>query len=126
MILRQFLHADPVAISYLLGCGGKAAGVAVDPVGDIAPYLDGARETGMRIHYVIDTLLHADHVSAGRALADAAGADYVLFQEAKAALPFHGVRDGDVLEIDNLVIEVSGDEKHRGSPLGVVAPLAAG
>ena len=23
MILRQFLHADPVAASYLFGCGGK-------------------------------------------------------------------------------------------------------
>jgi hypothetical protein len=24
MILRQFLHHDPVGISYLFGCGGKA------------------------------------------------------------------------------------------------------
>lgn len=28
MILRQFLHADPVGISYLFGCGGKAVGAA--------------------------------------------------------------------------------------------------
>ena len=26
MILRQFLHNDPVGISYLFGCGGKATG----------------------------------------------------------------------------------------------------
>jgi hypothetical protein len=39
MILRQFLHADPVAASYLFGCGGKSAAAVVDPVGDIVPYL---------------------------------------------------------------------------------------
>ena len=36
MILRQFLHKDPVAASYLFGCGGKASGAVVDPVGDPA------------------------------------------------------------------------------------------
>lgn len=43
MILRQFLQSDPVAVSYLLGCGGREPGAAVDPVGDIAPYLQAAR-----------------------------------------------------------------------------------
>lgn len=82
MILRQFLHSDPVALPYLFGCAGRAAAAVVDPLGDIAPYLRAAEATGMRIRYVIDTHLHADHVSAGRALAEAAGAEYVLFAEA--------------------------------------------
>ena len=68
MILRQFLHTDPVAISYLFGCGGHAACAVVDPVGDITPYLGASEASGMRIRYVIDTHLHADHRSAGRAL----------------------------------------------------------
>ncbi|GLI95723.1 MBL fold metallo-hydrolase [Methylocystis echinoides] len=106
MILRQFLHTSPVAASYLFGCGGRAAGAVVDPVGDIGPYLRAAEETGMRIRYVIDTHLHADHVSAGRKLAEASGAPYVLSAEAQAAFPFHGVRDGDVLELGNVTISV--------------------
>jgi hydroxyacylglutathione hydrolase len=85
MILRQFLHTDPVAISYLFGCGGKAAAAVVDPVGEIAPYLGVAQDTGMRILYVIDTHIHADHLSTGRQLAEAAGAEYVLFAESEAA-----------------------------------------
>ena len=60
----------------------------------------------MRIRYVIDTHLHADHLSAGRALAQAAGAEYVLFAAAAAKFPFRGVRDGDVLELGNVSIEV--------------------
>ena len=106
MILRQFLHSDPVAASYLFGCGGRAAAAVVDPLGDLAPYLKTAEATGMRILYVIDTHLHADHVSAGRALADAAGGEYVLFADASANFPFRGVGDGDVLELGNVAIKV--------------------
>ena len=102
MILRQFLHTDPVGISYLFGCGGKAAGAVVDPVGDIQPYLQAADNAGMRIHYVIDTHVHADHLSAGRELAAAAGAEYVLSMEAGVSFPHKGVRDGDILPLGNV------------------------
>ncbi|TAL81168.1 MAG: MBL fold metallo-hydrolase [Beijerinckiaceae bacterium] len=105
MILRQFLHSDPVAISYLFGCGGKASAAVVDPVGEIEFYLKTAQETGMRVLYVIDTHLHADHVSAGRRLAQAAGAEYVLFAEADAAQPFRSVHHGDVLPLGNVTAE---------------------
>lgn len=105
MILRQFLHSDPVAASYLFGCGGRASAAVVDPVGDIAPYLRTAEETGMRIHYVIDTHLHADHISAGRDLARAAEAEYVLHGDADVTFPFRGVRDGEVLELGNVSIK---------------------
>ena len=106
MILRQFLHSDPVAASYFFGCAGRAAAAVVDPVGDIAPYLRAAEETGMRIRYVIDTHLHADHLSTGRQLAEAAGAEYVLFAGANATFPFRGVRDGEVLELGNVSVQV--------------------
>lgn len=106
MIVRQFLHSDPVGISYLLGCGGRASGAVVDPVGDVEPYLRAAERSGMRILYVIDTHVHADHVSAGRALADAAGAEYVLSEKANVTLPFKAVADGDELELGNVVLKV--------------------
>ena len=106
MILRQYLHTDPVAISYLFGCGGKACGAVVDPVGDVGSYLDAARASGMEILYVIDTHIHADHLSAGRALADAVGAEYLLFAEADVRGRFRRVRDGDVLSLGNVSVEV--------------------
>lgn len=106
MILRQFLHTDPVAASYLFGCGGKASAAVVDPVGDIRPYLDAAEATGMRILYVIDTHVHADHLSSGRELAQASGGEYVLFDGASAAYPFRGVRDGETLELGNVAATI--------------------
>jgi hydroxyacylglutathione hydrolase len=106
MILRQFLHSDPVAASYLFGCGGKASAAVVDPVGDIRSYLEAAEGTGMRILYVIDTHVHADHLSSGRELAEASGGEYVLFEGADAAYPFRGVRDGETLELGNVAATI--------------------
>lgn len=106
MVLRQFLHTDPVAISYLFGCGGHATVAVVDPVGDIGLYLHTAEQTATHIRYVIDTHIHADHLSAGRALAEAANAPYVLFAEAPVAFAFKGVCDGEILELGNDTIQV--------------------
>ncbi|TIL77763.1 MAG: MBL fold metallo-hydrolase, partial [Mesorhizobium sp.] len=106
MILRQFLHSDPVAASYLFGCGGKSAAAIVDPVGDIAPYLRVAEATGMRILYVVDTHIHADHISAGRTLAAASGAEYMLFEGAEAGFPFRRAKDGEVVELGNVTMTV--------------------
>ena len=49
MILRQFLHAEPTAASYLLGCVGNAAGVVVDPLFPIEPSLEAASSAGTPI-----------------------------------------------------------------------------
>jgi hydroxyacylglutathione hydrolase len=43
-----------------------------------------AEEIGLAIKYVVDTHVHADHVSLGRRLAREAGAEYVLHAEAGA------------------------------------------
>jgi hydroxyacylglutathione hydrolase len=106
MILRQFLHTAPIGVSYLFGCGGKSAGAVVDPAGDIQVYLRAAAETGMRIRFVVDTHIHADHPSAGRRLAAQCGADYVLSATAEVSFAFHAVRDGDVLSLGNVAVTV--------------------
>ncbi len=120
MILRQFLHSDPVAISYFAGCGTHAAAAVVDPIGDIDPYLRVAEEAGTRIRYVVDTHLHADHISAGRALAEAAGAEYVLFADAPVTYPFHGARDGDVLELGNTLMKALHTPGHTPEHISLV------
>ena len=105
MIFRQFLHASPIGASYLFGCGGQAKCVVVDPVDDIALYEETSRDTGMQIVQVIDTHVHADHISGGRALADAVGASYLVHQSVDAP---EGARiaDGQELSIGNVAIRV--------------------
>jgi glyoxylase-like metal-dependent hydrolase (beta-lactamase superfamily II) len=106
MILRQFLHQDSVGVSYLFGCGGRATGAVIDPVGAVEPYLQAAEAAGMRIDYVIDTHIHADHLSAGRRLAEVAGSRYVLSSRAEVSFQFEAVEDGQDLTLGNVTARV--------------------
>jgi hydroxyacylglutathione hydrolase len=122
MILRQFLHTEPViATSYLFGCGGHSAGAVVDAVGEPERYLEAAAAVGLRLRYVIDTHVHADHLSAGRELAEAAGAEYILHASAGARFPFRAVEDGDVLPLGNVDARVLHVPGHTPEHLALVA-----
>jgi len=105
MIFRQFLHMQPIGASYLFGCGGQAKCIVVDPVEDISAYERASRETGMQIVYVIDTHVHADHVSGGRALAEAAGATYAVHESIEAPEESR-LRDGQELVVGNVSVRV--------------------
>jgi glyoxylase-like metal-dependent hydrolase (beta-lactamase superfamily II) len=121
MILRQYLHTEPVvAASYLFGCGGHAAGAVVDPVDDPGRYLEAAAAMGLQLRYVIDTHVHADHLSVGRELAAAAGAEYVLHASAGARFPFRPVEDGHVLPLGNVTAQILHVPGHTPEHLGLV------
>jgi glyoxylase-like metal-dependent hydrolase (beta-lactamase superfamily II) len=105
MIFRQFLHRSPVGASYLFGCGGQGQCVVVDPVEDIEPYRQVSRETGMRIVHVVDTHVHADHVSGGRALADVSGATYLVHESIDAPAESR-LTDHQELAVGNVTIRV--------------------
>lgn len=120
MILRQFLHTDPVGISYFFGCGGQAAGAVVDPVGDVGLYHRAAEAAGMRIRFVIDTHVHADHISMGRVLSEMAEAEYVLHSSAQVAFPFMAVEDGDLLELGNVTAQVMHTPGHTPEHLSLL------
>lgn len=106
MILRQFLHREPIGISYLLGCSGRGVAAIVDPAGPLEPYLEAASQGGTRITHVIDTHVHADHMSSALELARVTQADYVLSSVADVTVPFRSVQDGETLLLGNVTVEV--------------------
>lgn len=120
MIFRQYLHFDPVGASYFFGCGSKASGAVLDPVLDVDQYLKASEATGMQIKYVIDTHVHADHLSGARRLAEATGAQLVLHASAGAAYPFRAVHDGDELELGNTLVRVIHTPGHTPESMSLV------
>lgn len=101
MYFRQLLHEDRSCASYLVGCPTLGLCAAVDPQGDPLRYIEAAEDNAMVISHVIDTHVHADHLSAARALAEAAGATLYLGAHAEIAFEFSPLSDGEVLEIGN-------------------------
>lgn len=101
MFFRQLLHEDQSCASYLLGCPTLGLCAAIDPQGDPQRYIDAAEDNAMVISHVIDTHVHADHLSGVRALAEAASATLHLGATAEVGFEFSPLRDGDVLEIGN-------------------------
>jgi len=105
MIFRQFLHASPIAASYLLGCASRGQCVVVDPLEDIDLYQRASRDTAMRIVHVIDTHVHADHLSGGRALAEAVGASY-LVHESAGVEGARALKDDQELTVGNVTLRI--------------------
>jgi glyoxylase-like metal-dependent hydrolase (beta-lactamase superfamily II) len=108
VFFRQYPTKDST-LSYFFGCGTLARSVAVDVVaGDEPWFIEEARKANVKITHVIDTHVHADHVSGGRNLAAMTGALYCL-HESNAGLvkfSFEPLRDSQVIEAGNVIIRV--------------------
>jgi glyoxylase-like metal-dependent hydrolase (beta-lactamase superfamily II) len=101
------LPTKEASLSYLFGCGGKGKGMAVDVVaGDEDWFVNQAKERDVKITHVIDTHVHADHYSGGKALADKTGAKYCLHENAGVKFPFEKLTDNQVIELGNVAVTV--------------------
>jgi len=95
MYFKQFLHDQGGCSSYLIASRQSREALVVDPQYDIQAYLDLAAERNYSICHVIDTHVHADHLSGNRRLAAAAGAPLWLHASADVVFPFNPLEDGD-------------------------------
>jgi glyoxylase-like metal-dependent hydrolase (beta-lactamase superfamily II) len=84
-------------LSYLVGSASAAA--VIDAALDPQVYLGLANQYGWRITIVLDTHIHADHLSRSRALAEHSGAHLYLPDQDRVGYPFKALRDGDSLPI---------------------------
>ena len=108
MFFRQLL-AQEATLSYFFGCGSCHVGVAVDPVlGDEDWFINEAAKQDVKITHIIDTHVHADHFSGGRALAEKTGALYCLHESnrSRVTFPFEPLKDKQRIMVGNVVVEV--------------------
>ncbi len=109
MLLKYFYDRALAQASYMVGCAETGEAMVVDPSRDITPYLEAARQEGLRISYVTETHIHADFVSGSCELASATGARLYLsdiggkdWKYGFDAVPVH---DGDSWMVGNICIE---------------------
>ncbi len=97
-------------LSYLIGAGGR--GVVVDPSVEVAAYLETAQRAGLRITHVLETHVHADHLSRARELCRAASAELLIPANQRATYPFRPLQDGRSLSVGGLEIEAVATPGH--------------
>lgn len=108
MFFKQ-LATKEASLSYFFGCGSLGKAVAVDVVaGDEDWFVQQAKDANVTITHVIDTHVHADHYSGGRALARRVGAQYCLHESDKDFVQFEftPLKDNETIEAGNVVIRV--------------------
>src|SRR5919201_5314854 len=120
MYFKQFLNDERGCSSYFIASRQSREAVVVDPDLEVQPYLDLAAERGYTIKYVLDTHLHADHVSGNRKLAAATGAEMCLHELADVAFPFRKLRDGDELRVGQLILRIGHTPVHRPEPMSIL------
>jgi hydroxyacylglutathione hydrolase len=100
MFFKQYSLDGLACQSYLIGDQERA--VVVDPQRDVDMYLETAAAQSMRISDVIDSHLHADHVSGNTELAQRTGARLHIHPAAGATYAHEAMNDGDVLAIGSI------------------------
>ena len=107
MIFRPYHYFETGCAAYLFGCGTLGTCCVVDAhEQSVDDYVAFAAAKGMRITHVIDTHVHADHRSGGRALASKVGASYGLHASADVSVPFEPLHDGQELTLGNTRVKV--------------------
>lgn len=97
-------------LSYVVAAGGEA--LVVDPSSDVERYLGIAAEHGWSVSHVLDTHLHADHVSGARALAAATDAALHLSAADPLRFPFAPLSDGEQLALGDAAVTVLATPGH--------------
>lgn len=106
MFVQQFFVEGLGCASYFVGCEAKGIAAVIDPDRDIKKYLETAQSRGLKITHIIETHLHADHVSGNSDLADHTGAEIYLHENSDAEFPHKKVRQDDVIELGNIRLKV--------------------
>jgi glyoxylase-like metal-dependent hydrolase (beta-lactamase superfamily II) len=125
-----FLQFDRVAkggTGYLLGANGEA--LIVDPPRKAQPYLEAAREHGLKVVAVADTHAHADYISGGPGLSRALEIPYYLhpgdailpYDGSPAKLDFTKAEEGSAIPVGKSSVRVAHTPGHT---LGSVTFLA--
>lgn len=90
-------------LSYLIASNKEAA--VIDASVDIEVYINLAKEKGWKIKYVLDTHIHADHVSRTQELAFATSAKFYLPEQDKTPFKFNTIHDGLIMKIGSSILQ---------------------
>ncbi len=113
MLFSQFVDDDLGCASYLVGDEHAHVAAVVDPAFAIEQYLEECERRGVQLVCVLETHTHADHVSGHGRLALELGLPVRVHEAAGATFPHEPLRDGEEIELGDVVLRVVHTPGHR-------------
>lgn len=88
--------------AYYIESKGEVA--IIDPLREVKPYIDRAKQDNAKIHYIFETHFHADFVSGHLTLAKQTGASIVFGPNANPSFKATIAKDGQAFKIGEITI----------------------
>ena len=121
MYFKQILDERCGCASYVIASRETHEAAIVDPSVHLEEYESILREREFTLRYVIDTHVHADHVSGARRLVAAhPEAELCLHESADVAYPFRPLADGEEVPLGQLRLRILHTPGHRPELVSVL------
>ena len=105
MIFKQLFDKKSSTYTYLISSGEGREALIIDPVLDnVADYLDLLKNLNLKLVKVIDTHIHADHVTGASELKDITKCSTIMGEHTPAETVEIKVKDDEYIKLDNLKI----------------------
>lgn len=126
MLFRQLFDRESCTYTYLLADEETKEAVLIDPVREhLERDLDLLEELGLALKYVLDTHVHADHVTSSGMLRARLGCKTVLGSAAGAGCPDVLIDDGDTVTFGRYAIEARHTPGHTNGDVTYVVEGAS-
>lgn len=120
MLLRQLFDQDTFTLTYLVGDEATRTAALIDPVlSQVERDLKLLEELGYKLTHVLDTHVHADHVTGAGVLRERTGA-HVVASVHGAECADTKVKDGDEVKLGSTSIRVLSTPGHTDDSLSFV------
>ncbi|KEQ17009.1 MBL fold metallo-hydrolase [Endozoicomonas numazuensis] len=106
MIFRQLLEVETYTYSYLLGDEESKEALLIDPViTKVDQYIQLLNELNLTLNVVVDTHLHADHITGTGHLSRETGCSIYQGLPARSSGVTHTFQDGDIITVGQISLK---------------------
>ena len=106
MIFRQLFDHQSSTYTYLISSGKGREALIIDPViENVKNYINLLKELNLKLVKVIDTHIHADHVTGASKLKNITNCSTIMGEHSPAETVEIKVKDDELINLDNLKIK---------------------
>lgn len=115
-LIKQFFESESSTYTYFIINQETKETIIIDPVMETYDRdMEVVQELGLRIKYILDTHVHADHITSAGKIREATGAKSVIGVGAKVDCVDVSIKDGESLFLDKLEIKAISTPGHTDS-----------